>query len=133
MLDIFKNIPGLRREDQETKQEEAEKKVNPFPNGPVTYKVPTNGQIRRKTVRAAKTKERKRVAGLRKQHWNLRREVAVLQARLVIVGVLPNGFGVISPDADRYDTVAEALTKQYGSIDQARQRLDDIFGVNQDR
>lgn len=133
MLDIFKNIPGLRREDQETQKEAAEKKENPFPNGPVTYKVPTNGQRRRKVARTAKTKERKRIAGLRKQHWNLRREVAVLQARLVIVGALENHEGVLSPNPDRYDTVAEALTKQYGSIEQARQRLDDIFGVNQDR
>lgn len=130
MLDIFKNIPGLRQEDQEATQEEAEKKVNPFPTGPVTYKVPTNGQRRRAVERKKKAAERKRINGLRKQHWGLRREVAVLQARLVAVGELPNGHGEVSEMVSH--NAETALIEQYGSVEQARQRLNDIFGVNQD-
>ena len=127
MLDIFKNIPGLRREDQEATQEEAEKKVNPYPNGPVTYKVPTNGQLRRAAARRLRTAERKRIQKLRRQHWELRREVAVLQARLVIVGALPNGHGELATEVN--EKAEAALVKQYGSVEKARQRLDDIFGV----
>lgn len=133
MLDIFKNIPGLRQADQEAKQEEAEKKVNPYPNGPVTYKVPTNGQLRRAAVRRQRTAERKRIQKLRRQHWALRQEVAVLQARLVAVGNLPNGHGEMEPSTGkRADKATAALTDQYGSVDEARARLDAIFGVNQD-
>lgn len=130
MLDIFKNIPGLRREEQEAQQEEAEKKVNPFPTGPVTYKVPTNGQRRRAVARKEKAAHRKHIKRLGRQHWALRQEVAVLQARLVVVGELPNGHGQMEPGTgERADKVRATLIEQYGSVEQARQRLNDIFGV----
>jgi len=113
-LDIFKNIPGLKADDLEEQAEE--RKPNPYPNGPVKYKTPTNGQVRRAAKRHKLAQERKHIFKLRKQHWALRVEAAHLVAFLA------------AAEKDGRQDAIDWIEERYESVEKAEARLRAIYG-----
>jgi len=93
-MNIFDGLANIFQKDTE---EETDKKVNPFPNGPVKFKTLTNGQIRRQRARAAKTHQRKQVEKARRQHFADKREASVLRAHLQNLAVMPRHDGYSLP------------------------------------
>lgn len=58
-------------------------------NGPAKFSTPTNGQVRRARKRAEATSHRKQLAKARRNHWQARREAAVLRSYLQAAGIMP--------------------------------------------
>jgi len=102
-MNIFDGIANVFQKGVMDTEEETDQKVNPFPNGPVTYKTMTNGQIRRQRARAGRTRQRKQVERARRQHFADKREASVLRAHLQNLAVMPRHDGYSLPsDVSRF-------------------------------
>lgn len=105
-----------------------EPKRNPFPNGPVTYKTTTNGQVRRSVQRAKQRKADRAFRAQRRNYLAREAERAALRGMLQALGVVAyHSPEMIVPEVRRKR--AEAwVEERYGDLATAVLRYEALSG-----
>ena len=75
--------------EAELKKERIEFHARSVRNGPVSFKMPTNGQIRRAEARAARNRQRKTYRAEVKNYHEKQRIAMVLRGQLKLIGAIP--------------------------------------------
>jgi hypothetical protein len=109
--------------------EERKAKANPFPNGPVTYKTVTAGQIRRAEQRARAKQRSQAFRAQRKAYIDREAELAVLRSMLQAIGVLPYVTPEYLVTEERKASATKWLEAKYGEIHTAVLRYEAITGT----
>lgn len=125
-MNIFSKLPGLISDhqndavDSTLTEEEAKKERIAFHrakvrNGPIDYKYPTNGQLRRleerRRERKAKVARRRQVRAFFKSE----REAAVLRGHLQAAGVLPYSSSKVKRDPLTITNSVEWLIQRFST------------------
>lgn len=108
-------------------EDQPEEKRNPYPNGPVTFKTMTNGQVRRMQARARRRGQQDAFKHQRKAYVSRESERAVLRGMLQCLGYVDYVVDQI-PDAGRVARAQKWAKEKYGSIENAVKRYEVLSG-----
>lgn len=106
---------------------EDEPKRNPYPNGPVTYKTMTNGQVRRMQARARRRTQDRAFREQRRNYMTREGERAVLRGMLQVLGFIAY-VDHQKPSEARIKRAAAWCEDNYGGIENAVKRYEVISG-----
>lgn len=108
-------------------EEKPKAKRNPCPNGPVTFKTMTNGQVRRQAQRAKKSKQDKAFLAQRRGYIAQRAEESVLRGMLQVLGYIP----YVEPTTLTLGRLMDAekwVNEKYGDAEKAVARYEALTG-----